>query len=266
MAVTEHHVDDPGFEWFALEPARAAAELYALALTWPILGLVPPGDGHPVLVFPGFAVSDLATETLRCVLQQLGYRVHPWRLGRNLGPTPPIVSGIEQRLLELHGRYGARISIIGQSLGGGYARYLARRHPDAVRQVITLGSPYRMQPGDRSRVTSLPERGPSGLVTPSSLSYSSVAEEERPALTVPATSIYSRTDGIVRWPLCIDEPGPLRENIEVLGSHSGLIHHPAAVLAVADRLAQEIDRWAPFEPPELFARLFPTPTWWRPAR
>jgi pimeloyl-ACP methyl ester carboxylesterase len=264
VAVTEQPVRAPGLEWFGLEPARATVELYALAVSWPILGLVPAGDGHPVLVLPGFAVSDVATELHRCILQHLGYRVHGWRLGLNVGPTRPIFNGMQERLLELQARYGTRVSVVGQSLGGVYARYLARRHPDAVRQVITLGSPYRLRPGDRSSLSSLQERGASGLATPTYLPDSYRAEEDRPPLTVPATSIYTRTDGVVRWPLCIDGPGPRRENIEISGSHSGLIHHPAAVLAVADRLAQPADRWTPFAPPSLAAHLFPAPTWWQP--
>jgi hypothetical protein len=267
VTVTAHdrqRVDAPAFEWFALEPTRATAEFCALAVSWPLLGLARPGDGHPVMVLPGFGTTDLATQSSRWVLRQLGYRVHGWRLGRNVGPTPEVFDGIQRRLLELHGRYGEKVSVVGQSLGGVYARYLARHHPDAVRQVITLAAPYRLRPGDRSSLSALSDWGPSELQMPLRLPDSHIAEEDRPPLTVPATSIYTRTDGIVRWQLCIETVGPLRENIEVPGSHSGLIHHPAALIAIADRLAQPEGRWVAFHPPAGTAHLFPAPVSWRP--
>jgi hypothetical protein len=258
-------VKAPAFEWFALEPSRAAAEFCAMALTWPVLGLSRPGDGHPVVVLPGFAANDLATQPLRWVLRQMGYRVHGWRLGRNVGPTPEVFDGVERRLLELHERYGERVSIIGHSLGGVYARYLARQYPDVVRLVITLASPYRLRPGDRSSLSALRDWAPSELRTISYLPDSDVAEEDRPPLTVPATSIYTRTDGIVRWHLCVDAAGPLRENIEVPSSHSGLSHHPAVLIAIADRLSQPEGQWSPFRPPAGMSLVFPPAASWRRA-
>ena len=78
-------------------------------------------------------------------------------------------------------------------------------------------------------------------------------------LTVPATSIYSRLDGIVAWQACLDDPGPRSENIAVLASHLGIGHHPAALYAVADRLSQPERSWAPFRPPAVLRPAFPRP-------
>jgi pimeloyl-ACP methyl ester carboxylesterase len=226
----------------------------------PLLRRSHRGDEHPVLVLPGFTADDRSTGPLRQVLRDQGYRVHGWRLGRNLGPTPKVVEGLLERLDELHGRHGRPVSLIGWSLGGIYAREMARKLPVMVRQVITLGSPFRMSGKDRSAVSALFERLRSGHAPDLP---ERVPESTRPPLPVPATAVYTRTDGIVQWWQCLESVGPMRENIEVRGSHSGLGHNPAVIYAVSDRLAQPEDRWRPFCPPRWLQRLYPAPDAWR---
>lgn len=253
-------VRPPDFRLLFLE--QLAALEYATFLTWrPLLRLVRRGDHHPVLVLPGFTATDRSTGPLRTTLRRKGYWVHGWRLGANIGPHQRIVAGVQQRLLDLHGRHGTKVSLVGWSLGGVYARELARLHPEAVRQVITLGSPFRLRPGDRSRASMLYD-----AMAPRDDPFLSTRapEHERPPLEVPVTSIYTRTDGIVRWHACLEEVGPGRENIAVLGSHSGLGFNIAAVVAVADRLAQAEGEWAPFRPPMLLRHLYPRPMTWQP--
>jgi hypothetical protein len=152
---------------------------------------------------------------------------------------------------------------VGWSLGGVYARELARHHPGAVRQVITLGSPFRFRAGDRSRASSVYDS-----VAPREQRFleARTAEHERPALSVPVTSIYTRTDGVVRWHACLEQTGATCENIEVRGTHSGLGVNVAAAVAVADRLAQPEAQWAPFRPPPLLRDLYPRPVSWESAR
>jgi pimeloyl-ACP methyl ester carboxylesterase len=212
---------------------------------------------NPVLVLPGFTASDASTRALRRLLRRKGYSVHGWGLGANVGPHPHVVDGLERRMAELAERYGARVSIVGWSLGGIYARELARGHADQVRLVITLGSPYRFRAGDRGHTSELyasvaPQHDP--------FPGRHVAEEQSPPLTVPATSIYSRTDGIVRWQACVEPAGPIRENIEVFGTHSGLGFNVAALYAVADRLNQPLGTWTPFAAPLYLRHLFPRPS------
>jgi pimeloyl-ACP methyl ester carboxylesterase len=149
-----------------------------------------------------------------------------------------------ERLRELRARYAKRVSLIGWSLGGIYARELARRFPDDVRQVITLGTPFR-----NVEATNVPrflrailERRP----LPDEQSYRALLADPLP---VPSTAIYSRSDGIVHWESCQELAGPRSENIEVASSHLGLGHHPVVLLTVADRLAQPEGTWAPFAPP-----------------
>jgi len=219
------------------------------------------GDRHPVLVIPGFTASDISTVPLRATLRSQGYWVHGWGLGRNLGPTQAIVDGLGERLLSLHERHGVKVSLVGWSLGGIYARELARRHPHAVRQVITLGSPFRMRDGDRSSASVLADRVSDNWATLND--DMTLAEDDRLPFEMPVTNIFTRTDGVVRWHLCIDGDGPRRENIEVRGSHVGLGVNPAALLAISDRLALPEGEWQPFDPPCYLAHAYPRPVWHR---
>jgi pimeloyl-ACP methyl ester carboxylesterase len=229
----------------------------------PLLRCAPDGDGHPVLVLPGFTGSDRSTGPLRSVLRRRGYWVHGWRLGANTGPHEHIVEGVERRLVSLHERHGTTVSLVGWSLGGVFARELARAHPDAVRQVITLGSPFRFRVGDRSRASLVYD-----LIGPLNDGVYGGREPEhgRPPLPVPTTAIYSRYDGIVRWSACIDEAGPRRENIEVIGTHTGLGFNFGAVWATLDRLSRPEAGWTPFRPPLALRHLYGKPAVWDPVR
>ena len=247
--------DAPSLLWYLTDPARAAWEYGALLGSAALLAELPRGDDHPVLVLPGLMAGDGSTLTLRAILRRLGYYVHGWQLGRNIGPTARAVSGMRARLDELHTRHGRRVSVLGWSLGGIYARELARRSPDAVRQVITLGSPFRLSRVSQSRAHRVFQRYSHLHVEHWELP---LEDRSRP-LPVPATSIYSKLDGIVAWRTCLDDPSPRAENIAVLSSHFGLGHHPAVIWAVSDRLAQPEGGWTPFRPPALLRPAFPRP-------
>jgi len=237
--------------------SRVVVEFFAFLAGSPLLGALPRGDGHPVLVLPGFIGTDESTGPLRWALRTLGYAAHGWDLGRNLGPTGFVLDGLEARLEILHRQHGEPLSLVGWSLGGIYARELARDNPRAVRQVITLGSPFRMRRDDRSSIQHLAERfEPSWR--PDALRRA-LAERDKPPLDVPTTAIYSRTDGVVSWELCVDDAVGHHENVEVHGSHSGLGFNLAAVYAVADRLSQPAGHWRPFRPPLGLRCWYPRP-------
>jgi pimeloyl-ACP methyl ester carboxylesterase len=238
---------------FVTDPARAMAEFGLLIGALPLRRLLPVGDGQPVLVLPGLLADDDSTWALRRILRDLGYRVHGWRLGRNLGPTAATVTGLQNRLIDLRSRYSSAVSVIGWSLGGIYARILARDTPAAVRQVITLGSPIRLAHERQSRARRAYDRYAHLHVLPRELPLESGAG----ALPVPATSIYSRYDGFVAWQACLDMPSARAENIAVVGSHLGFGYNPAVMWAVADRLAQPLGEWAPFRPPAALRPLYP---------
>ncbi|MET0325273.1 MAG: alpha/beta hydrolase [Ilumatobacteraceae bacterium] len=248
----------------AMEAAWLPAEAAGFAALRPWLRTMRRGDGHPVLVLPGFMTTDQSTAALRMVLHRQGYWAHPWRLGRNIGPTSRVVNGMGHRLEALHDRHQRPVTLIGQSLGGVYARILARQHPDLVRQVISLGSPYRMVEGDRSGVDGIWERF--RRFHDGELAFAELAEHERPLLEVPSTSVYSRADGVAPWHTCIDAERDQCENIEVRGSHIGMAVNPAVVVAVLDRLAQPAGAWRPFVPPRAMRSWYPRPRRWHAER
>jgi pimeloyl-ACP methyl ester carboxylesterase len=244
----------PGLWWCLTEPTRAVVDFGQLAAARSVLRMAPRGDGHAVLVLPGLLASDVSTVPLRRFLRGLDYRVRGWRLGRNIGPTRATLAGLRALLDDTADRHGAPVSLIGWSLGGIYARELAREHPDLVRAVITLGSPYRLTEPRQTYAHRVfdwlsPLHAPSDELPP--------PEHTRPAFPVPATSVYSRSDGIVHWQACVEPPGPRQENVEVASSHLGYGHNAAVQWLVADRLAQPADAWCPFEPPVALSRHYP---------
>jgi pimeloyl-ACP methyl ester carboxylesterase len=223
---------------------RTILELVSLLPAAPLLGRAPKGDGHPVLVLPPFFGTDFATRVLRRFLVGRGYAVSGWGLGRNLGPTPEVVHGLVERLTEIRARHGRTVSLIGWSLGGVYARELARNRAADVRQVITLASPFR----DVDAVNVPRFMRVFGNRRPHDGQAEVRAGMHLPP-PVPTTAIYSRSDGIVAWRSCAETSGPRCENVEVESSHLGIAHHPGALLTIADRLAQPESEWRRFRPP-----------------
>lgn len=222
--------------------ARALSELGVYYLARPLLRSAPRGDGHPVLVLPGFLASDFSTAPVRSFLSSLGYAVEGWKLGRNLG-----AAGLEDRLRErvtaLRRGHGRKVSLVGWSLGGIFAREIARLATDEVRSVITLGSPFNRNP--RANHSWRLFEYLSGR-TIDEIDPRIMASMGEPP-PVPATAIYSRSDGIAAWQCCVEREGPASESIEVEGSHLGLGHNPLVLHAVADRLAQPEGAWRRFE-------------------
>lgn len=246
----------PSLAAFALDPFVGAVELAAFTGLVPLLTRLTPGDGRPVLVLPGFTATDRSTASLRYVLARLDYSVHGWHLGQNLGPSERIVQGMLSRFDEIHRRYDQPVTLIGWSLGGLYARAIAMRAPDAVRHVITLGSPFRLDRAEETNAGRIFDAlAPiHGLHREHSQAFRREPYQGPPP--VPSTAIFTRTDGVVPWRSCIDEPGPRSENIEVYGSHCGLGHNPAVVGIIADRLRLGRDDWRPFAPGRLNVGLY----------
>src|SRR6478736_2873278 len=194
-----------------LAAVRGIFEFNASLLLSPLLMRAPRGDGHPVLALPGFLASDLSMAPLRRYLSELGYDAHAWQMGRNVG--------------------------------GVYARDLALQASEMVRGVVTLASPFA---GDvrATNATRLYEAMSGETVEEDSELRRAIAGD----LPVPATSIYSRADGIVNWRTCLLHSSDTAENIEVyLASHTGIGVNAAALWAIADRLAQPEGQFSPFD-------------------
>ena len=232
---------------------RAFGELGASLALLPLLRKAPHGDGHPVLVLPGLIASDTSTAMLRAYLADRGYAVHGWGLGRNMGLRPGLERQMKARLREIHRESGRRVSIVGWSLGGVYAREIAAAAPEAVRTVITLGSPIHGDP--RSTNAWQVYEWASGQ----SIDDPQLRRPRSAAPPVPTTSIYSRSDGVVAWQSSFEPPSTCTESIEVMGSHCGLGVNASVLYAIADRLAQPEGQWRPFDRGGLRSWIYPLP-------
>ena len=245
----------PGTGWALLEPVRFYCELGILALSSPLLACSPRGDGHPVMVLPGFAATDHGTLLLRKYLGLLGFDVFPWNLGWNLDQHSAGENGeyVSRRIDEIADRTGKAVSLVGWSLGGVIAREAARRDHGRLRQVITLGSPFAGNPGATNFVVLYELLSGNRVSSPQQRKR--YLDGHRP-LPVPSSSIFSRSDGVVAWQNCVGQTDEQTENIEVISSHSGLAANPAVFYAVADRLAQPAGQWEKFTPAGPFAPFF----------
>jgi hypothetical protein len=226
-----------------LGEVRAPFEAAALVPAWPALMRAEHGDGHDVIAIPPFGVGDAFTTVLRAFLSRMDYQVHKWGK-REILAFHRLQNVAVTRLREVAERSGATVSLVGHSLGGIYAREVARASPEHVRRVITVGSPFA---GDlRSNVVWPMYESVTGTRI-RSIPADVMARLNDP-LPMPSTAIYSRTDGVVSWRSCIDVRAEHNENVEVPGSHIGLLHNPAVFYVIADRLAQPEGVHKAYEP------------------
>ncbi len=232
----------PPLALLGVEPLRAALE-YA-SMRFMNKDALPVGDGHPVVIFPGLATDRHSIGPLKAFCEQLGYRAYDWGRGFNTGPQGDVdewLDELSRHVCELTAQHDDSVSLVGWSLGGIYARELAKKLPRRVRQVVTIGTPfagtaehtnvawvYRLVNGQKPALDE------------------ALVERLRTPPEVPTTSIYSRTDGVVAWQACLNpEPLPHVENIEVDGSHCGLGWNPTVLSIIADRLRQPEGAWQP---------------------
>ena len=232
----------PPHLFWALTEGRAVFELGSFMAMRGALSHLPKGDGHPVLVLPGFMAGDTSTRPLRNLLKDLGYDARAWGLGRNVRVNRERLQEMVDLLDSIHDERGRKVSIIGWSLGGVFARELAKIAPEKVRLVISLGSPIS-DDLNHTYVHHIFE-AINGQVDERKIG---LPDGNRAALPpVPCTSILSKSDGVVAWRGSVQDEGPLSENIVVHGSHCGMGVNPAVMIAVADRLTQPEGTWHPF--------------------
>jgi predicted alpha/beta hydrolase family esterase len=235
----------PPLSLLAMEPVRALFDFAAAKFG---ARAEHVGDGHPVVVFPGLGATPLSTSHLRRFIDDAGFTAHCWGRSVNTGPEGDFdrwLDPLEADVRRWHAESGRTVSLVGWSLGGIYARELARRAPDAVRQVITLGTPFAAMRG-ATRAEGLYRllNGNSAHLTDEQVA------RLRATPPVPTTSVYSKSDGVVSWRGCIEQRTPLAESVEVAASHLGMVTHPDVLRIVVDRLAQPEGQWRPWGRPQ----------------
>ena len=260
MATREAHVGKPPLLHQLIEP-RAILEMAALPWLLPMLAYARRGDGHPVLLLPGFMADEGTLVVLKLFLENRGYEVQTWGFGRNVGFSSRHATALQQKIRYMHHESGRKVSLVGWSLGGLFAMYGAHEAPECVRSVITLGSPVTFDPaGSQSPtlVKALYRLIAHPMGTSAHVHHLRAKKLRGPkALPLPISCIYSLTDGVVPpQEATIDGNPALHENIRVPGSHLGLGFNALVLWVVADRLAQPEGRWRPFEPSGVSGQLY----------
>ncbi len=239
-------VKKPSLFWLSTEVGRA---LFEWSSTIPFKAIdrhkKDTGDGHPVMLLPGFMATDASNKPLRKYLSKIGYDAYGWEIGRNFAKIEYIDS-LLQRVEKLYEEYGEKVSLIGWSLGGIYARQVAKEAPELIRQVITMGSPFGgvTQRNHARWLHNIITVGKGTQnVDPELLRDIPIPPD------VPLTAIYSKEDGIVPWEVCYEKhESPIIQNIQVRGSHLGFGVNPVVLNIIADRLKYHPDNWTQFKP------------------
>ena len=198
-----------------------------------------------MIVFPGLGGNGPALAPLREHCQSLGHSAFDWGQGYKLGPPGDFdgrLSALAAHTEDLLARFDQSATLIGWSLGGLYARELAKIMQARVRQVITIGTPFNTA-ADHANGGWL-FRLLSGTAAKAGKDLSARLRTPPP---MPTTSIYSCSDGVVDWQACRhDEASHQVQDVEIEGSHIGMGWNPAVLGVIADRLAQPPGRWRPY--------------------
>lgn len=247
----EKAVARPSMFWLLTEGGRAITELGLSIPYRKFFSRKNEGDGHPILVLPGFMASDTSTAPMRKFMSNLGYTPYCWELGRNTAKIE-FLQILSNRIDEIYEEHGEQITLIGWSLGGVFARQLAKAKPKKIRQIITLGSPFKgiHQPNNVAWVYNLISGGKK-IKDIDPILFENIP---LPA-PVPTTAIYTKEDGIVPWQLCMEDETDIHQNIQVRGSHLGLGVNLSVMEIIADRLLYTKTDWLPFQPRSIFEDL-----------
>lgn len=201
------------------------------------------GNRKSIMLIPGFMASDMSLVPLATLCGWLGHKTFFTGIRSNSNCPRETLTDLEYHLERISEHAGARVTIIGQSLGGVYARELAARLPDLVERVVTLGSPIRFVEEmsnplviAMAKLVAILRNMDAGCLSQSCPCGMGIVERE--SVDVPTTVVYSKTDGVVHWESCIDRSGVKNvENIEVMASHCGMGINSDVLRVVADRLA-----------------------------
>jgi pimeloyl-ACP methyl ester carboxylesterase len=242
MAINNFHRKLEKYYLLVSEAPRLGAQLTNTFLNLKEYENIDKGNNIPTIVIPGFTAGNGSTVFLRTVLGQKNHKMFKWCNNRNIGFSDGVINKTIDQVKELSDKYDSPVNIVGQSLGGCYARTIANAIPDHINVVVTMGSP----------ITGLE------LVSPSTIHhYDTTAGGVNAAIThhaeylhtfypnppSPSTSIYSKTDGVVNWQHSILVESDLSESIEVDTSHVSMGFHLRTIQIIANRLSQKKDSW-----------------------
>jgi len=203
------------------------------------------GDDHPVLVIPGLLGNDKSTKPLRNFVEKCNYTSYGWELGTNLANLDDL-QNLSKQLQNIYKKHNQKISLIGWSLGGIYARKLAKDHPHMVRQIITLGSPFCKvdAPSYGMWTVKILNRSREFIIPEEHREWVSALPDPMP---IPTTSIFTKEDGVVPWQICKEAyEDDIHQNIEISGSHMGLVANKQALAIIANRLPYSKDNWVKY--------------------
>lgn len=232
--------------WLIMEGPRLGTQLMKTMFEYEKIEMVRPGNMTPTLFIPGFGASNVSTYFMRKVLGSKQHNPIKWCEPRNTGFNPLAVKNTIEQVKYIADSQMSKVNIVGQSLGGCYARMVANEIPDYVNCVITLGSPIngidRIHPSSVEKYNTIV-----GLADAAFLHHTQYAHTFSKNPPVPTSSFYSKTDGVVEWCLSKIEEGPLSENIEVGGNHFGMGFDIPNIIIMADRLTQDAENWNKFK-------------------
>ncbi len=197
-----------------LEPVRRRRRKLAIA---------PTANPQLVMLLPGFGAHPMRMRYLARHLEDAGHIAKRWGLGFNWGPTEQNFDAVEARLLELHARHGRKVVLIGWSLGGLYAREIAKRQPQAVAKVVTMGSPFSGSPRANNVWRAYQ------FITGHSVDAPPVAAELTVKPPVETVALWSANDGVIAPRCAAGRPGERDRAVPVRCTHMGFTYDPQVV-------------------------------------
>ena len=214
--------------------ARMLGELEALAepLKRPLrrLEIEPAPRPQTVMILPGFATHPVRMRYLATQLERAGHRTKRWGLGFNLGPSVENFARLEQRMLDIRQQARQPIVLLGWSLGGVFARELAKRHPSAVGKVITMGSPFSgdLRANNAWRIYQ--------FVAGHSIDAPPIEADLAAKPPVETVALWSPRDGVVSPRSACGRPGERDRAVALRCTHMGFAYAPEAVHAILREL------------------------------
>ncbi|MCK9529471.1 MAG: alpha/beta hydrolase [Gammaproteobacteria bacterium] len=201
-------------------------------------------DGRPVLVIPGFLTNDHATLLLRSALLSCGFKPYTWNQGTNIIASDSLINTIHKELVRIYDEHKTPVTIIGWSMGGFYARCLAKMSPELVNSVITLGTPFKQKIDIEEMRKKYTKIGIDIDDHPICDQYTNYMGE---IPVVPFSSLYSKADIIAPYQDCLETETDISENIEVDTTHFGFVYDPESLRIILNRCLEHKNTWSKFK-------------------